>query len=56
VTSGTGLTQNAGVPTWLKKLTAGKNADVGQPFLRHSDIPAFSYDFSTSYYSYSKNT
>jgi hypothetical protein len=40
----------------LKKSTAGKNADAGLPFPRYSYIPAFTYDFSTSYYSYSKNS
>ncbi len=54
MTSVTGLTQYA--HTVLKKLTAGKNADAGLPFLRYSDIPVFTYDFSTSYYSYSKNS
>ncbi len=33
----------------LRQLTTGRNADAGLTFLRHSDIPAFTYDFSISY-------
>jgi hypothetical protein len=33
----------------LRQLTTGRNADAGLTFLRHSAIPAFTYDLSISY-------
>jgi hypothetical protein len=53
VTSGTGLTPDAGMPmadAGLRQLTIGRNADAGLTFFWHSTIPAFTYDFSSVIY------
>jgi hypothetical protein len=34
----------------LRQLTPGRNADAGITLLRHSDIPAFTYDFLTFHF------
>jgi hypothetical protein len=36
-------------PAGLMQLNTGRNADARLTFSRHSGIPAFIYDFSTSY-------
>jgi hypothetical protein len=52
-TSSTGLTPYAG---GLRQLTTGRNADAGLTFFRHSDIPAFTIEFSSIIYSIKGNT
>jgi hypothetical protein len=45
VTSGSGLTPDADAE--LRLLTIRRDADAGLTFFRHSDIPAFTYNFSS---------